>query len=154
MGDEAARAGTAAGPTAVTATGTGAGTETKSAGEKLGCALGRLVDKDEVDGVLAAQEASLERYRATNAVLEQFNAEVAAAQGKQVKALESYTKLLREMKKDLDNIFKRCRSLRSKLDDKFPLVVAADPNALILDPDDDDEGDLSGEPGEAVGGWC
>ncbi|KAJ3038296.1 KxDL motif-containing protein 1 [Rhizophlyctis rosea] len=79
----------------------------------------------------------MQTLRRTNESLETFNNFSAARYGENVKQLESYTKQLKEMKEDLDIIFRRIRAVKAKVATKHPAEYA-DVMALHNDEEDDD----------------
>ncbi|KAJ3278169.1 hypothetical protein HK104_002592 [Borealophlyctis nickersoniae] len=70
--------------------------------------------------------------------LDVFNNFSSVRYAENVKQVENYSKLLREMKEDLDLVFKRIRALKAKVAAKHP-VEFAQVVAEREEPDDDDD---------------
>ncbi|TPX32697.1 hypothetical protein SmJEL517_g04203 [Synchytrium microbalum] len=101
--------------------------------------LTTMFSKDEnMDQIIKVQQDTLERLRTTNDALDTFNEFSAARYLVEAKSVEGYTKLLREIKTDLDSIFRRVRVLKATVSARHPKEFARAGGTLIDAGDDDD----------------
>ncbi|KAF7730859.1 KxDL motif-containing protein 1 [Apophysomyces ossiformis] len=96
---------------------------------------------EDIQHILRDQEQCLQIYHTTKSNLHAFN-EFSKARYQDVhKRFESHTKLLKEMKGDLDSIFNKLRKMKAQLAQKYPEEMKASlekyPPPTI--PDDEDE---------------
>ncbi|KYQ99951.1 hypothetical protein DLAC_03919 [Tieghemostelium lacteum] len=90
----------------------------------------------DVNDILNLQTEVLKKQYETNNTLNHFN-EFSQQKFNQISAdFEKNTKMIKEMKKDLDYIFKKTRSIHSILNEKFPNSVPQMEH--IIDDEDDD----------------
>ena len=92
----------------------------------------------------------LERMRKTTSSLQTFNENNYQELAKLSRELERYAKLDKQMKHDLEEIFRRLRGIKRTLEQRYPQYIAdatravednarAKGRSLNLDDDDDDE---------------
>ncbi|KAJ3058590.1 hypothetical protein HK102_010405 [Quaeritorhiza haematococci] len=82
----------------------------------------------------------MEVLRRTNNTFEPFNDFSQSRYADNAKNLENYTKLLKDMKTDLDIVFKRIRNLRAKVAAQHPAQYAT-VVATVEHPNDDESDD-------------
>ncbi|CAO3609493.1 unnamed protein product [Cunninghamella echinulata] len=80
----------------------------------------QIHNQQDIDNMLKTQHESLETYQTTQKNLRAFN-DFSQARYQQVhKHFETHTKLLREVKTDLDSAFIKLRKVKAKLQAKYP----------------------------------
>ncbi|RZF33307.1 hypothetical protein LSTR_LSTR007652 [Laodelphax striatellus] len=95
--------------------------------------LAGIVDQQDVESMIRAQKQMLQRFEKTNEMLLNCNSlsvnrlKVASVE------LKKHTQLLVEIRKDLDGVFKRVRSLKTKLGDQYPDAFAAASQSAVED---------------------
>nr|CAG4638701.1 EOG090X0CBU [Cyclestheria hislopi] len=82
--------------------------------------LAGLVNQHDVESMIRAQKQMLQRFEKTNEMLVNCNALSQAHLQKATQEFKKHIQLLNDMKKDLDNIFKRIRVLKSKVAGQYP----------------------------------
>ncbi|XP_049939891.1 kxDL motif-containing protein CG10681 isoform X1 [Schistocerca serialis cubense] len=87
--------------------------------------LAGIVDQQDVEAMIRAQKQMLQRFEKTNEMLTNCNALSVTRLKSAGSEFKKHTQLLLEMKKDLDNIFKRIRILKTKLSAQYPQAFAA-----------------------------
>ncbi|KAI9012775.1 hypothetical protein BC832DRAFT_547980 [Gaertneriomyces semiglobifer] len=97
------------------------------------------VDQDTVEDIVAVQSKILRAMRQTNGTLESHNQYSAQKFSENVASLNQYTKLLKDMKGDLDVIFRRIRALKLRAATHFPEQYAG--VTSTAEPDNPDEGE-------------
>ncbi|CAH1400404.1 unnamed protein product [Nezara viridula] len=89
--------------------------------------LAGIVDQQDVESMIRAQKQMLQRFEKTNEMLTNCN-NLCVTRLKTASAdFKKHTTLLVEMRKDLDNIFKRIQVLKSKTSAQYPEAFAAMP---------------------------
>ena len=101
------------------------GSERPSASDTFVNILAGLVEHGDVDAILRQQGQMLGRFEKTNEKLERFNSLEAGRFNLAMEQFRSHTRVLLEMKKDLDSVFRRIRVLRGKLSRQYPELFAA-----------------------------
>ncbi|KAK3099028.1 hypothetical protein FSP39_025422 [Pinctada imbricata] len=109
---------------------------------------------EENDDIMEAEAASrnseifteaLSRYEKTNEMLINFNMLSLARYEATSKEFKQHTQVLYDMKKDLDNVFRRIRLLKQRLGSMYPEAFAACSDVYnILDEEEEDK-DNAGE---------
>nr|CAG4650440.1 EOG090X0CBU [Sida crystallina] len=79
-----------------------------------------FVNQSDVEAMIRAQKQMLQRFEKTNEMLVNCNALSHAHLLKANQEFKKHITLLNEVKKDLDNIFKRVRALKSKVANQYP----------------------------------
>nr|CAD7608630.1 unnamed protein product [Timema genevievae] len=87
--------------------------------------LAGIVDQQDVESMIIAQKQMLQRFEKTNEMLTNCNALSVNRLKSAGAEFKKHTLLLLDMKKDLDNIFKRIRVLKTKLSTQYPQSFAA-----------------------------
>ncbi|KAK7789313.1 hypothetical protein R5R35_013286 [Gryllus longicercus] len=82
--------------------------------------LAGIVNQQDVEAMIRAQKQMLQRFEKTNEMLTNCNALSVNRLKTAGTEFKKHTQLLLEMKKDLDNIFKRIRVLKNKLSSQYP----------------------------------
>ncbi|CAD7002300.1 unnamed protein product [Ceratitis capitata] len=102
--------------------------------------LAGLVNQGDVETMIRAQKQMLQRFEKTNEMMLNCNQ---LSQGRLKNAnddFKKHVKLLTEMKKDLDYIFRKVRSIKQKLSQQYPLAYAeAQPQRSSLAEEAEDE---------------
>lgn len=89
--------------------------------------LAGIVDQQDVESMIRAQKQMLQRFEKTNEMLTNCN-NLCVTRLKTASAeFKKHTSLLVEMRKDLDNIFKRIQVLKTKTSSQYPEAFAAIP---------------------------
>lgn len=101
--------------------------------------LAGLVEHQDVNSILEQQVRMLSRFEKTNEKLERFNSLEAGRFHSAMEQFRAHTRVLLEMKKDLDSVFRRIRLLRNKLSRQYPKLFAAY---------EEEEGERTGEEEE------
>lgn len=78
-----------------------------------------MIKKGDVEAILEIQKETLSKFEKTNAKFGKFNDLSAARFLNLNHQLKGHTKMLIEMKKDLDSIFRRIRTLKTKLTKQY-----------------------------------
>jgi len=89
--------------------------------------LAGIVDQQDVESMLRAQKQMLQRFEKTNEMLANCNTLCVTRLRTASVEFKKHTQLLVEMKKDLDNIFRRIQTLKSKTHAHYPEAYAAVP---------------------------
>ncbi|TPX40097.1 hypothetical protein SeMB42_g02848 [Synchytrium endobioticum] len=98
----------------------------------------RMLPTDTMSHIIHSQQETLHRLRTTNDALETFNHSSAARYLLEAKQMHSYTKLLRDVKVDLDHIFRRIRFLKASVASNHPTEFARAGGSLLDDDNDSD----------------
>ncbi|XP_059613714.1 kxDL motif-containing protein CG10681 [Phlebotomus argentipes] len=86
--------------------------------------LAGIVNQGEVERIIYNQKQMLQRFEKTNEMTLNCNILSASRLKKANEDFKEHTKLLHEMKKDLDYIFKKIRTIRGKLTAQYPQAFA------------------------------
>ncbi|XP_058463871.1 kxDL motif-containing protein CG10681 [Malaya genurostris] len=106
--------------------------------------LAGLVNQADVEVIIRAQKQMLQRFEKTNEMLLNCNALSQSRLKIANEDFKKHTKLLHDMKKDLDYIFKKIRSIKSKLGTQYPLAFAeAEAKNKPVSFDEEDEIDTA-----------
>eukprot|EP00026_Physarum_polycephalum_P016635 Phypoly_transcript_17591.p1 GENE.Phypoly_transcript_17591~~Phypoly_transcript_17591.p1 ORF type:complete len:135 (+),score=26.11 Phypoly_transcript_17591:344-748(+) len=79
-----------------------------------------IINHEDINGILATQAEVQQRFKESNESLTHFNEFSATTYTNLSGEYERHTKALKEMKKDLDNVFKRIRQMQSMLRQRYP----------------------------------
>ncbi|XP_053953940.1 kxDL motif-containing protein CG10681 [Anastrepha ludens] len=104
--------------------------------------LAGLVNQGDVETMIRAQKQMLQRFEKTNEMMLNCNQLSQSRLKNANDDFKKHVKLLTEMKKDLDYIFRKVRSIKQKLSQQYPLAYAeAQPqrNSLAEEAEDDSE---------------
>ncbi|XP_073843012.1 kxDL motif-containing protein CG10681-like [Musca autumnalis] len=89
--------------------------------------LAGLVNQSDVENIIRAQKQMLQRFEKTNEMLLNCNA-LSQSRLKQANDdFKRHCKVLSDMKKDLDYIFRKIRSIKQKLSHQYPQAYAEAP---------------------------
>ncbi|XP_004646941.2 kxDL motif-containing protein 1 isoform X2 [Octodon degus] len=97
-----------------------------------------MVNVDDVNAIIMAQKNMLDRFEKTNEMLLNFNSLSSARLQQMSERFVHHTRTLVEMKRDLDSVFRRIRTLKGKLARQHPEAFSHLPEALFLEDDDED----------------
>ncbi|XP_060086541.1 kxDL motif-containing protein 1-like [Heteronotia binoei] len=79
-----------------------------------------MVNSEDVNAIILAQKNMLDRFEKTNEMLLNFNNLSCMRMQQMNERFLHHTRTLVEMKKDLDSIFRRIRTLKGKLAKQYP----------------------------------
>jgi len=96
-----------------------------TASEVLVQGLAGVINQKDVELIVRAQKKMLQRFEKTNEMLTNVNSLSATRLEKAQADFKKHTHVVEEMKKDLENIFKRIRVLKSKVATQMPEAYAA-----------------------------
>uniref|UniRef100_A0A4X1U8D0 KxDL motif-containing protein 1 n=1 Tax=Sus scrofa TaxID=9823 RepID=A0A4X1U8D0_PIG len=97
-----------------------------------------MVNADDVNAIILAQKNMLDRFEKTNEMLLNFNNLSSARLQQMSERFLHHTRTLVEMKRDLDSIFRRIRTLKGKLARQHPEAFSHIPEASLLEDEDED----------------
>ncbi|XP_049541452.1 kxDL motif-containing protein CG10681 [Anopheles darlingi] len=86
--------------------------------------LAGLVNQTDVEVMIRAQKQMLQRFEKTNEMLLNCNALSASRMKIATDDFKKHTKLLHDMKKDLDYIFRKIRMIKTKVGNQYPTAYA------------------------------
>lgn len=84
-----------------------------------------MINQKDVELIVRAQKKMLQRFEKTNEMLTNVNSLSATRLEKAQNDFKKHTQVVLEMKKDLENIFKRIRTIKSKLATQMPDAYVA-----------------------------
>ena len=84
-----------------------------------------MINQKDVELIVRAQKKMLQRFEKTNEMLTNVNSLSATRLEKAQTDFKKHTQMVVDMKKDLDNIFKRIRTIKSKIAVQRPQAYAA-----------------------------
>ena len=93
--------------------------------------------------MVQAQKKMLQRFEKTNEMLSNVNRLSASRLERAEKDFKDHTQNVTEMKKDLENIFKRIRKIKVKLAGQMPTAYTAVDGRVEEDKEKDDEYDVA-----------
>ncbi|XP_075759010.1 kxDL motif-containing protein 1 isoform X2 [Pelodiscus sinensis] len=96
-----------------------------------------MVNSEDVNAIILAQKNMLDRFEKTNEMLLNFNNLSSVRMQQMNERFLHHTRTLVEMKKDLDSIFRRIRTLKGKLAKQYPEAFSNVHESPILEEDDD-----------------
>ncbi|KAJ3110125.1 KxDL motif-containing protein 1 [Phlyctochytrium bullatum] len=105
-------------------------------GKPLSVRMSEMINKDNMNAILEKQEEILASLRRSNRSLDAFNSFSASRYEENVANIESYTNMLKEMKSDLEVVFKRIRSIKSRLASAHPAIYSS---VVVNDEDEEDD---------------
>ncbi|XP_069676737.1 kxDL motif-containing protein CG10681 [Periplaneta americana] len=110
--------------------------------------LAGIVDQQDVEAMIRAQKQMLQRFEKTNEMLTNCNALSVNRLKSAGTEFKKHTQLLLEMKKDLDNIFKRIRIIKAKLASHYPQAYSAvtEKSLKVEEDEEEEEGDAKAGP--------
>lgn len=91
-----------------------------TASEVLVQGLAGVINQKDVELIVRAQKKMLQRFEKTNEMLTNVNSLSATRVEKAQMDFKKHTQVVVEMKKDLENIFKRIRAIKSKVASQHP----------------------------------
>ncbi|GAM26609.1 hypothetical protein SAMD00019534_097840 [Acytostelium subglobosum LB1] len=95
--------------------------------------ISSITNQNDIHNILNTQTEILAKQYETNTALQHFNDYSAQKYAQVSHDFEKHTKMLKEMKRDLEYIFKKTRTLQSLLNDKFPNINVAQTTHLVED---------------------
>ncbi|XP_073974115.1 kxDL motif-containing protein CG10681 [Rhodnius prolixus] len=87
--------------------------------------LAGMVDQQDVESMIRAQKQMLQRFEKTNEMLTNCNTLCVTRLKSASTEFKKHTSTLVEMRKDLDNIFKRIQAIKTKISSQYPQAFAA-----------------------------
>ncbi|XP_035789393.1 kxDL motif-containing protein CG10681-like [Anopheles albimanus] len=106
--------------------------------------LAGLVNQTDVEVMIRAQKQMLQRFEKTNEMLLNCNALSASRMKIATDDFKKHTKLLHDMKKDLDYIFRKIRMIKTKVGNQYPAAFAeAEAKAKPICFDEEEEIDTA-----------
>jgi len=96
-----------------------------TASEVLVQGLAGVVNQQDVEMMVRAQKKMLQRFEKTNEMLTNVNTLSSTRLDRAQNDFKTHTTTILEMKKDLDIIFKKIKTLRSRLETQMPVAYAA-----------------------------
>ncbi|XP_026168098.1 kxDL motif-containing protein 1 isoform X1 [Mastacembelus armatus] len=100
-----------------------------------------MVNSEDVNAIIQAQRHMLDRFEKTNEMLINFNGLSNVRLQQMNERFLLHTRTLVEMKKDLDSVFRRIRTLKGKIAKQYPEAFSTDVHESPILEDDDDEFD-------------
>lgn len=97
-----------------------------------------MVNAEDVNAIILAQKNMLDRFEKTNEMLLNFNGLSSARLQQMSERFLQHTRALLELKRDLDSIFRRIRTLKGKLSRQHPEAFSHIPEASFLEDEDED----------------
>ncbi|KAK6487924.1 kxDL motif-containing protein 1-like [Huso huso] len=97
-----------------------------------------MVNSEDVNAIIQAQRHMLDRFEKTNEMLLNFNGLSNVRLQQMNDRFQHHTRTLVEMKKDLDSIFRRIRTLKGKISKQYPDAFNNVHESPVLEDDDDD----------------
>uniref|UniRef100_A0A4W2C7C3 KxDL motif-containing protein 1 n=1 Tax=Bos indicus x Bos taurus TaxID=30522 RepID=A0A4W2C7C3_BOBOX len=97
-----------------------------------------MVNADDVSAIILAQKNMLDRFEKTNEMLLNFNNLSSARLQQMNERFLHHTRTLVKMKRNLDSIFRRIRTLKGKLARQHPEAFSHIPEASLLEDEDED----------------
>ncbi|XP_058066965.1 kxDL motif-containing protein CG10681 [Anopheles bellator] len=106
--------------------------------------LAGLVNQTDVEVMIRAQKQMLQRFEKTNEMLINCNSLSNSRLKIATDDFKKHTKLLHDMKKDLDYIFRKIRTIKTKIGNQYPAAYAeAEAKAKPFSFDEEDEIDTA-----------
>jgi len=96
-----------------------------TASEVLVQGLAGVINQKDVELIVRAQKKMLQRFEKTNEMLTNVNSLSATRLEKAQNDFKKHTQTVQDMKKDLENIFKRIKVIKTKLSTQQPAAFAA-----------------------------
>ncbi|EGV97435.1 UPF0459 protein C19orf50-like [Cricetulus griseus] len=97
-----------------------------------------MVNTDDVNAIILAQKNMLDRFEKTNEMLLNFNNLSSVRLQQMSERFMHHTRTLVDMKRDLDSIFRRIRTLKGKLARQHPEAFSHIPEGTFLEDEDED----------------
>ncbi|XP_061679576.1 kxDL motif-containing protein 1 [Syngnathoides biaculeatus] len=97
-----------------------------------------MVNAEDVNAIIQAQRHMLDRFEKTNEMLINFNGLSNVRLQQMNERFLLHTRTLIEMKKDLDSVFRRIRTLKGKIGKQYPDAFSNIHESHIPEDDDDD----------------
>ncbi|XP_018923741.1 kxDL motif-containing protein 1-like [Cyprinus carpio] len=97
-----------------------------------------MVNSEDVNAIIQAQKHMLDRFEKTNEMLINFNGLSNVRLQQMNERFLMHTRTLIEMKKDLDSIFRRIRTLKGKVAKQYPEAFSNISECSNLVEDDDE----------------
>jgi len=85
--------------------------------------ISHLVNKENVETLSNLQTVILEELQKSNQTITSFNDFSVGAYNTILKDYERRTKLLKEMKRDLEIIFRKIRNIKTKIQEKYSITI-------------------------------
>ncbi|XP_045103838.1 kxDL motif-containing protein CG10681-like [Portunus trituberculatus] len=101
--------------------------------------LAGQINQQDVEAIIRAQKQMLQRFEKTNEMLSNCNSLSATRFALAQKEFKKHTALLVDMKKDLDNIFKRIRTIKTKLSNQYPAAFAVAQEEAYKEEEEEEE---------------
>ncbi|XP_077424531.1 kxDL motif-containing protein 1 [Vanacampus margaritifer] len=98
-----------------------------------------MVNSEDVNAIIQAQRHMLDRFEKTNEMLINFNGLSNVRLQQMNERFLLHTRTLVELKKDLDSVFRRIRTLKGKIGKQYPDAFSNIHESPIPEDDDDDD---------------
>ncbi|KAI1301893.1 KxDL motif-containing protein 1 [Halotydeus destructor] len=105
----------------------------------LVCGLTNLIDENDVSEIIVSQRQILARFEKANEMLVNCNALATFRFDATNRDLRAHTEKLLYLKKEIDMIFKRIRSLKTKLSQQYPIAFKEVVTSTSNNEDEDDD---------------
>ncbi|XP_050434561.1 kxDL motif-containing protein CG10681 [Adelges cooleyi] len=79
-----------------------------------------IVNQDDVESMIVAQKEMLQRFEKTNEMLSNCNSLASSRLKTTSQEFKKHTQVLNDLRKDLDNTFKRITNIKTKLIAQYP----------------------------------
>lgn len=96
-----------------------------------------MVNSEDVNAIIQAQRHMLDRFEKTNEMLINFNGLSNVRLQQMNERFLLHTRTLVDMKKDLDSIFRRIRTLKGKIAKQYPEAFSNIHESPVLEDDDE-----------------
>jgi len=112
----------------------------KSSSESFVEALCSQIDADNIDTIIRTQKHSLSRFEKTNEMLSNCCQLSATRLETAKKELTQHTQTIIEMRKDLQSIFRRVRTFKQTLAERYPQTAENQPSSSTDRVDNENDG--------------
>jgi len=94
--------------------------ESLSVSETFSSEISSLISNDDIQKMLVLQTEIYSRLHQATQTLTSFNDFSGGVYSNVFKDFERHTRMMKEMRRDLDNIFRKIRALKSRIHSKYP----------------------------------
>ncbi|XP_006825577.1 kxDL motif-containing protein 1-like [Saccoglossus kowalevskii] len=109
--------------------------------------LSSLVNREDVDEIILTQRQMLNRFEKTNEMLSSFNKLSTSRYDESMRQFKEHTRTLVDMKKDLETVFTRIRSLKIQVAKQHPNAYAASQAEImsLMTPEEEEVAKMIGD---------
>ncbi|KAK3876590.1 hypothetical protein Pcinc_018650 [Petrolisthes cinctipes] len=108
--------------------------------------LAGQINQQDVEAIIRAQKQMLQRFEKTNEMLSNCNSLSVTRFALAQKEFKKHTALLVDMKKDLDNVFKRIRTIKTKLSNQYPAAFTVAQEEVLKEEEEEVEATNHNQP--------